>query len=149
LGLLFQNLLGNAIKFRNGRNPSILIDSVREGSHWRIGVHDNGPGIEPQHRERIFQIFQRLKRSDEGGTGIGLAICKRIVNRHGGRIWVESAPGEGSSFYFTIPEGSMRSETKPATASPLLTEADADPEAVSHPHDANGRIKQNLETLQA
>ncbi len=149
LGLLFQNLLGNAIKFRNGRNPSILIDSVREGSHWRIGVHDNGPGIEPQHRERIFQIFQRLKRSDEGGTGIGLAICKRIVNRHGGRIWVESAPGEGSSFYFTIPEGSMRSETKPATASPLLTEADADPDAVSHPHDANGRIKQNLETLQA
>jgi len=101
---LFQNLVGNALKF-HGENPPVVRVSGRRVAHeWTISVEDNGIGIEPQYSERIFVAFQRLHtRAEYGGNGIGLAICKKIAERHGGRIWVESAVGKGSKFFFTIP----------------------------------------------
>ncbi|MBE9184080.1 PAS domain S-box protein [Microcoleus sp. LEGE 07076] len=101
---LFQNLIGNAIKYRSSSAPIVQVGAGREGDNWVFSVQDNGIGIAEQHHPRIFQIFQRLHTQKEySGTGIGLAICQRIVDRHGGRLWVESAPGRGSTFYFCIP----------------------------------------------
>ncbi len=98
---LFQNLLGNAIKYRDGKNPIIHVGSVRDGKKIVFSVRDNGIGIDPQYFERIFGMFQRLhKREAYAGTGIGLAICKKIVERHGGDISVESQLGRGSVFRF-------------------------------------------------
>jgi len=102
---LFQNLLGNAVKFRGEQPPEIRVGAQRLNDGWRFSVRDNGLGIEPQYFQRIFLIFQRLHtRKQYPGTGIGLAICKKIVERHGGNIWVESQPGQGSTFYFTVPD---------------------------------------------
>jgi PAS domain S-box-containing protein len=103
LSQLFQNLIGNAIKFRAEQAPRIYVSAVRLDDRWRFAVADNGIGIDPQYAERIFLIFQRLhNREKYPGTGIGLSICKKIVERHDGKIWVESKPGHGSTFYFTI-----------------------------------------------
>ena len=105
LGQLFQNLIGNAVKFRaEQRPPEIAISAQRDGADWVFKVADNGIGIEPQYYERIFRVFQRLHtRARYPGTGIGLAICKKIVERHGGRIWIESRPEQGTTFFFTLP----------------------------------------------
>ena len=101
---LFQNLIGNGIKFRGDRRPEIRVSARRDGSFWVFSVSDNGIGIEPQYFDRIFVIFQRLHTREEyEGTGIGLAVCKRIVEAHGGRMWVESEVGKGSTFFFSLP----------------------------------------------
>src|SRR5688572_14082707 len=105
LGQLLQNLVGNSLKFRSNSVPRIHIGVLEKNSEYQIEVRDNGIGIEPQYYERIFMVFQRLfNKGEYPGTGIGLAICKKVVERHGGRIWVESRPGDGSSFYFTLPK---------------------------------------------
>jgi light-regulated signal transduction histidine kinase (bacteriophytochrome) len=104
---VFQNLIGNALKFRGEVPPHIRIGAERQGGEWVFAVCDNGIGIDPQHFERIFQPFQRLHSQRKyAGSGIGLAICKKIVERHGGRIWVTSEPGKGAAFSFSIPDRS-------------------------------------------
>ena len=101
---LFQNLVSNALKFHGDRPPRVHISAVQRGDEWVFAVRDDGIGIDPQYADRIFVIFQRLHTSAEyPGTGIGLALCKKIVERHGGRIWVESHVGHGATFYFTMP----------------------------------------------
>jgi light-regulated signal transduction histidine kinase (bacteriophytochrome) len=102
---VLQNLIGNAIKFRGARPLHIHIGAKKIEQDWQFEVSDNGIGIDPKYYERIFLVFQRLHtRREYPGTGIGLALCKKIIERHNGRIWVESQPGAGSTFYFTIPE---------------------------------------------
>ena len=106
LNHVLQNLISNALKYRSALTPEIRIEAVRDGGFWRFAVQDNGIGIAKQYQEQIFGIFKRLHdRNEYPGTGIGLAICQRVVERCGGRIWVESDPGAGSTFFFTLPDG--------------------------------------------
>ncbi len=101
---VFQNLIGNALKYRNAAPPRIHVSASMRGAVWCFSVQDNGIGIDPQYKEKIFGVFKRLHHDQKfAGTGIGLAICQRVVERYGGRIWVESQPGKGSAFFFTIP----------------------------------------------
>ena len=101
---VFQNLVGNALKFRSEESPRIHISAKRDDGSWIFSVKDNGLGIEPQYHDRVFQIFQRLHSKEKySGTGIGLSICKKIVSNYGGKIWIESERGKGSTFYFTMP----------------------------------------------
>lgn len=103
---VFQNLIGNAVKFRRpGQRPVVRIGAARGAHAWTFSVADNGIGIDPKYHDRIFQMFQRLHgRADYPGTGIGLALCKKIVERHGGRMRVESAAGSGTTVSFTLPD---------------------------------------------
>jgi PAS domain S-box-containing protein len=104
VGQVLQNLIGNAVKFRRQDQPRIHVSAEPQGDHWRFSVQDNGIGLDPAQTERIFGVFQRLHAHGEyQGMGMGLAICKKIVERHGGRIWVESEPGMGATFFFTLP----------------------------------------------
>jgi PAS domain S-box-containing protein len=100
---IFQNIIGNALKYRGRERPLVYLAAKQQNGHWQFSVRDNGIGIDPEYKERIFGLFKRLHTSDEfPGTGVGLAICQRLVERYHGRIWVESRPGKGSTFYFTL-----------------------------------------------
>jgi len=102
------------MKFRSEAPPKIHVDACRDGESWRFSVSDNGIGIDPQFQDQIFDVFRRLHtRKQYGGTGIGLAICKKIVERHGGRIWVESELGQGATFHFTLPPEETLSAARP------------------------------------
>jgi light-regulated signal transduction histidine kinase (bacteriophytochrome) len=115
---VFQNLISNAIKFRRpGERPIIRVSATRGAGEWTMQVTDNGIGIEAKYFERIFQMFQRLHGRDEyAGTGIGLALCKKIVERHGGEMGVSSAPGQGTTFSLTIPDRPASVSTEAASA---------------------------------
>jgi len=103
---VLQNLIGNAVKFHGASPPHVQIDARRDQDFWVFSVSDNGIGIEAGQRDRVFELFQRLHTRDQfPGTGIGLGICKKVVEQHGGRIWVDPAPGGGSTFQFTLPAG--------------------------------------------
>jgi signal transduction histidine kinase len=104
LAQVFRNLLSNALTYSGEEPPQVHVSAARLDGYWRLSVADEGVGIDPEYRERIFRTFERLQTQDEdSGTGIGLALCERVVERHGGDIWVESEPGEGSTFHFTLP----------------------------------------------
>ena len=103
LAQLFQNLIGNALKYRRADPPRVYISADRREGEWVFSVRDNGLGFSPEHAERVFLAFKRLHGREYPGTGIGLAICRRIVERHGGRIWAESQIGAGSTFFFSAP----------------------------------------------
>jgi light-regulated signal transduction histidine kinase (bacteriophytochrome) len=115
---LLQNLISNALKYRNENPPQIHISAVNLGAAWRFSAQDNGIGIDAKYKEVIFGVFKRLHRDQKyTGTGIGLAICQRVVERYGGRIWVESEPGKGSTFFFTVPQHAPRVHSATLTSS--------------------------------
>jgi light-regulated signal transduction histidine kinase (bacteriophytochrome) len=111
---LFQNLISNSIKYRGEEAPRIHVSAERGAEGWLFSVRDNGIGIDPQYADRVFGMFKRLHGSEVPGTGIGLAICKRVVERQGGRIWVESEAGQGATFKFTIPSTRVPDRGAPA-----------------------------------
>ncbi len=125
LSQVFQNLIANGIKFRTDQAPVIQVDAQRSSDGWLFSVTDNGIGIEPEYQERIFEIFHRLHGRDKyPGAGIGLAVCKKIVGRHGGKIWVESEPGKGTTFRFNIPGASVvKPREEPPPSYPRLANA--------------------------
>jgi light-regulated signal transduction histidine kinase (bacteriophytochrome) len=104
MGQVFQNLISNAIKFHGDKTPIIHISAHKDGNEWIFSVSDNSIGIEPEYQKQIFEVFKRLHtRSEYPGSGIGLSVSHKIIKHHDGNIWVESIPGEGSTFYFTLP----------------------------------------------
>jgi light-regulated signal transduction histidine kinase (bacteriophytochrome) len=105
IGELFQNLISNAVMYADAEHPRVEVTAERANGSWCISVEDNGEGVDPRHSERVFEMFKRLHNRDQSGAGIGLAICKRIVEKHGGRIWVEPREAGGSAFRFTVPAG--------------------------------------------
>lgn len=108
---LLENLLSNAIEYSDDEPPRVDVSVERSESNWIVSIRDEGIGIDPEDTDRIFDVFQRLHgREEHSGTGIGLALCNRIVERHGGRLWVDSEPGEGSTFSFTLPAAGERVE---------------------------------------
>jgi chemotaxis family two-component system sensor kinase Cph1 len=109
LSTLFRNLLTNALQYRTAAPPRVTISAERDCDDWLFTVRDNGIGIDAQYLDLIFAPFQRLHGSDNPGAGLGLAACKRIVEQHGGRIWAESAIGDGSTFFFTLPDAAANS----------------------------------------
>jgi signal transduction histidine kinase len=115
---LFQNLIGNAVKFRRAQDPWVRVTAVPNGALWRFAVEDNGIGIEEEYFNVIFQTFQRAQGRRYPGSGIGLAVCKKIVDRHGGRIWLDSTLGEGTTFYLTLPRGSTDGDGKSSLETP-------------------------------
>jgi len=116
---LFANLIGNSIKYRRAETPRIYISARERDGFWEFAFRDNGIGIDPQYWDRIFTVFKRLHGSEYPGSGVGLALCKRVAENHGGTIWLESTPGEGSTFYFTISRhASTLNETPPADQRP-------------------------------
>jgi PAS domain S-box-containing protein len=129
---LFQNLIGNAIKYRSVAPPAIRVTAERHGNGWVFSVKDNGIGIEPEYVQQIFGIFKRLHGATHPGTGIGLAICQRIVERYGGRIWAESTPGAGSEFFFILPDLEPKTAEKGSNHAVVVAEPvpdeTADPE---------------------
>ena len=123
---VFQNLIGNAVKFTRGENPEVTIAAEREGAMWRIEVRDNGIGMDPESARRIFEPFRRLHgEEDYPGTGIGLAVCERIVEQHGGRIWVTSAPARAASSPSRCPRPSLRRRRRLARTAASRREDDA------------------------
>jgi light-regulated signal transduction histidine kinase (bacteriophytochrome) len=106
---LMENLIGNGLKYHGATPPHVHVSAEHKENEWTFSVRDNGIGIDPMYYERIFEIFKRLHDQKEyPGTGIGLAVCRRVVSRHGGRIWLESEAGHGSVFHFTLPERTDR-----------------------------------------
>ncbi|MCX7597291.1 MAG: ATP-binding protein [Armatimonadetes bacterium] len=103
LGTVFRNLLENSLIFRGSVSPQIHISAQQEGAEWVFTIVDNGLGIDPRFHDRVFVVFQRVHGREYGGVGMGLAICKRIIERHGGRIWIDSQAGRGAKFFFTLP----------------------------------------------
>ena len=119
---VLQNLISNAIKYRREEPPNIRIEACKDGSNWVFSVQDNGRGFDPQFAERIFGLFQRLHNREVEGTGMGLSIAKKIVERHGGRMWAKSEEGVGSTFFFSLPvtlEGA-REHSLPPTPNPVV-----------------------------
>jgi light-regulated signal transduction histidine kinase (bacteriophytochrome) len=108
---LMQHLIGNGIKYHGDESPYVYVSAELNGSEWTFSVRDNGIGIDPKYHDRIFEIFKRLHdQKDYPGTGIGLAVCRRVVDRHGGKLWLESEAGHGSVFRFTLPEGTNKTK---------------------------------------
>jgi light-regulated signal transduction histidine kinase (bacteriophytochrome) len=123
---LLQNLVGNAIKYRSAEPPRIHVSAGPRESDWMFSVEDNGIGIDPEYAQEVFRIFRRLHGQAYPGTGIGLAICQRIVESYGGRIWVESSPGHGSRFCFTVSQSAVEPQTHvagPQAPEPVLRQA--------------------------
>ncbi len=116
---VFQNLVGNAVKFTRGEQPEVSIDAEPDGDMWRFAVRDNGIGMDPANAQRIFEPFRRLHGEESyPGSGIGLAVCERIIEQHGGRIWVSSVPGEGSVFSFTVPAAELPEDDDARASAP-------------------------------
>lgn len=115
---VFHNLISNALRYRSADPPRVVVRAAQSGKEWVFAVQDNGIGLDPQYAGRIFQLFQRLHtRTEYAGAGVGLAVVKRIVERHGGRVWVESEAGKGATFYFTIPAEEASTGSGPRVSS--------------------------------
>jgi light-regulated signal transduction histidine kinase (bacteriophytochrome) len=115
---VLQNLISNAIKFRGEEAPSVHLEAKRDSGTWVFSVADNGRGFDPEFGERIFGLFQRLHQREADGTGLGLSVCRKIIERHGGRIWATSAPGSGSTFFFSLPTSLEMTNPTSSTQSP-------------------------------